>query len=91
VKSARLLSRRTQYTHAMGLMDRDYWREKHTAKPRVRPDLSHLQSSLDAQTARRHLRPAPSNSPRLAAWLKQLALFVAICVAVFAALWVSVD
>jgi hypothetical protein len=77
----------------MGLMDRDYWREKHTQRPNKRPDLSHLQRSLDEQLQARPTRGASRLVTKTASsdsvvWLRPAALFFAICLGVVVVLWI---
>lgn len=65
----------------MGLMDRDYWKEKHTGKTSVRKDIQHLQASLDrnarAPAPAPRVRPTPSAWPKIALWT------IGLCALVF--------
>lgn len=84
----------------MGLMDRDYWREKHATKPQrqrpgLDPRLKHLQAGMDAlqsQPSTVHSRPhparrvAPQPGTRLGRWIVPAVVFLALCVGTVAVL-----
>ena len=68
----------------MGLMDRDYWREKHNAR-KAPPDLTALQRSLDRATTPARAAKRSSGPPDVPTWAKHLTAWLTIAAALYAA------